>query len=205
MFYAKKNACKSILDCKKILIEIQSVKLINLDLKTCDKDVFIEHQSAIAMKANSKFDGFMSSVCSEVSNIIQEVNNMYSLSKQHPNANPMGYGDGVTEKAKSLVKIKQEKAEKKLLRQRAKLEHSTLPEFIRLIDYMGVETLVTSAIHTTSNFFEELTKVSSSVYLCTFCLFAVLSVKDGGGLHVAWISPVPMCTFPIADPCPSGA
>ena len=81
---------------------------------------------------------------------------------QHPNANPMGYGDGVTEKAKSLVKIKQEKAEKKLLRQRAKLEHSTLPEFIRLIDYMGVETLVTLAIHTTSNFFEELVNPARS-------------------------------------------
>jgi dynein heavy chain len=172
MFYAKKNACKSILDCKKILIEVQSVDLLNLDLKTCDKDAFIDHQSAQCMKANGKFDTSMGSVCNKVQHMIQEVNSLYSLSKQNSNSNSMGYGDGVTEKTKSLVKLKQEKAEKKLLRQRAKLEHNTLPEFIRLVDYMGVETLVTLAINTTSAFYEELTKVRKAGVFETMVRFS---------------------------------
>ncbi|RYG64392.1 hypothetical protein EON64_14090, partial [archaeon] len=174
LFYAKKSACKAVLDCKKIFIDIQSVKLLNLDLKTCDKDVFMEHQSAQCMKANSKFDACMTAVCNEVQNVIVEVNNLYTMSKQSANANPMGYGDGVTEKAKSLVKIKQEKAEKKLLRQRAKLEHSTLPEFIRLVDYMSVETLVTLAIHTASLFFDELTKIRKAGVFETMVRFSAI-------------------------------
>jgi dynein heavy chain, axonemal len=172
LFYAKTNACKSILDCKKLLIDVQSVKLLNLDLKTCDKDVFMEQQSAQCNKANVKFDNAMTSVCNEVKSVIAEVNNLYNTSKQHANANPLGYGDGVTEKAKSLVKIKQEKAEKKLLRQRAKLEHSTLPEFIRLMDYMSVETLVALAIGTSSSFFEELTKTRKAGVFETMVRFS---------------------------------
>lgn len=158
LFYARKNSCQAILAAKKCLIELQGVKLLNLDLKTSDKDVFFEQQTTQNSKANAKFDIAMNAMCTEVNNMIMEVNNMYAVSKQDAGANAAGYSDNAVEKAKSLVKIKQEKAEKKLLRQRAKLEHQTLPEFIRLVDYIEVEFLASLAVNTCVAFYEELIK-----------------------------------------------
>lgn len=155
LFYARKSSSSSILSVKKCLLEIQNVQLLNLDLKTCDKDVFIDQQTTQGMKANGKFDEAMRLVVAEVQSVIVEVNNMHSMARQEPNAHN-GFSD--TEKAKSLVKIKQEKAEKKILRQRAKLEFNTLPEFIRFIDYMSVQTLVALAVNTTHSFYDELVK-----------------------------------------------
>ncbi len=158
MFYGRKNSCHSILAVKKHLSEIQGVKLLNLDLKTCDKDVFFDQQSAQCLRANGKYEEAMRLVVNEVQNVVSEVNNIHNLSKQDPNASAMGYSDGAVEKAKSLVRIKQEKAEKKVMRARARMEYNTLPEFIRFVDYMTVETLVSLAVNTASVFYEELIK-----------------------------------------------
>ena len=154
LFYARKNSCESIITVRKHLMDIQNVRLLNMDLRTCDKDVFIEQQTAQGSKANAKFDEVMRLVITEVQNVMVEVNNIHSLSKQDPNASAMSYSDAAAEKTKSLVKIRQEKAEKKMLRQRAKMEFHTLPEFIRFVDYMSVETLVALAVNTFSAFYE---------------------------------------------------
>jgi dynein heavy chain len=158
MFFARKNSCDTIVAVKRHLIEIQNVRLLNLELKTHQKDEFMAMQSDTGIAANAKFEEVIAFVTREVEHIMEEVTTNYSLSKQDPNAHSMGYGDANGEKAKSLVKIKQEKAEKKVLRARAKLEHSTLSEFIRLVDYMVVETLVSLAVDTTSAFHDELIK-----------------------------------------------
>lgn len=172
LFYARKNSCESIIAVRKHLMEIQNVRLLNMDLKTCDKDVFIEQQTAQGSKANAKFDEVMRLVIHEVQNVMVEVNNIHSLSKQDPNANAMGYSDGAAEKMKSLVKIRQEKAEKKLLRQRAKMEYNTLPEFIRFVDYLAVETLVALAVNTYTAFYEELIKVRKAGIFETMVRFS---------------------------------
>jgi dynein heavy chain len=158
MFYGRKNACQSILTVKKYLNEFQNVRLLNLDMKTCDKDVFFEQQKAQCVRANGKYDEAMRLVYQEVVNVQEEVMNIHNLSKQDPSASAIGYSDGAVEKAKSLVKIKQEKAEKKVMRARARMEFNTLPEFIRFVDYMCVETLVSIAVNTASLFFDELVK-----------------------------------------------
>jgi dynein heavy chain len=158
LFYARNNSCEAILSVKKHLIEVKNVRLLNLDLKTCDKDIFIELQTAQGAKANAQFDEAMRSVISEVQNVIVAVNNMYNMSKVDPSSSMMNYTDGTEEKAKSLVQLKQEKIDRRLLRQRAKLEHGTLPEFIRFVDYMAIETLVTLAVNTCSIFYDELVK-----------------------------------------------
>ncbi len=177
MFYGRKNSCHSILAVKKYLNEIHTVKLLNLDLKTCDKDVFIEHQVAQCGKANVKYDEALRLVITEVQNVISEVQNIHSLSKQDPSANAMGYSDGAVEKAKSLVRIKQEKAEKKVLRARARMEYNTLPEFIRFVDYMAVETLVSLAVNTASAFYEELIKPRKAGVFETMVRFSALGTS----------------------------
>lgn len=158
LFFARKNSCQTIVAARRCLIDIQAVKVLNLDLRTPDKDKFYEEQILQTSKANQKFDTAMGLMCTEVQNLILEVNNLYSTTRQDHSGNALTFSDGAVEKAKSLVKMKQEKAEKKVLRQRAKLEHTTLPEFIRFVDYIAVEFLASMAISTCTSFFEELIK-----------------------------------------------
>ena len=172
MFFARKGACESILAVKRFLIDIQNVRLLNLDLKTHNKDEFMAIQSDCGVAANAKFEEVVGYVVREVERVMEEVTLNYSISKQDPNAQNMGYADAGGEKAKSLVKIKQEKAEKKVLRARAKLEHSTLSEFIRFVDYMVVETLVSLAVDTTSAFHDELIKPRKSGVFETMVRFS---------------------------------
>ena len=72
------------------------------------------------------------------------------------------YSDDVPEKHKSLLKLRQEKLERAQMRKQAKLEHATLPDFIRFVDYMAVEALVGIAITTTFHLYEELCKARKS-------------------------------------------
>ena len=178
MFFARKGACESILAVKRHLIEIQGVRLLNLDLKTHNKEEFMSMQSDSGVAANAKFEEVISYVTREVERVIEEVTVNYSLSKQDPNAHNMGYGDNNGEKAKSLVKIKQEKAEKKVLRARAKLEHSTLSEFIRVVDYMAVETLVSLAVNTASAFHDELIKPRKAGVFETMVRFSASGMRE---------------------------
>lgn len=157
-FFARKNTCQTIVNARKCLVKIQNVRLLNLDMKTSTKEVFFDQQSNQVLKANAEFEAAMSSMTNEVQGLINEVNTLYITTRQDHNNNAMSFSDGAVEKAKSLVKLKQEKAEKKLLRHRAKLEHGTLPEFIRLIDYLSVEFLVSLAVGTSVSFNDELGK-----------------------------------------------
>ena len=70
-------------------MDVQSVKLLNLDLKTCDKDVFMEQQTAQGAKANVQFDESIRAVVNDVQTVIQQVNNMYTNSKVDPASNTM--------------------------------------------------------------------------------------------------------------------
>lgn len=158
LFYARKNSCSTIVSARKCLAKVQSVRILNLDLKTSNKDVFYEHQTTQTTKANSEFDSAMNLMQIEVQSLVTEVNNLYLTTRSDHNANALAFSDAAVEKAKSLVKMKQEKAEKKVIRQRAKLEHSTLPEFIRFVDYLSVEFLVSLAVGTSTAFNEELSR-----------------------------------------------
>lgn len=157
LFYARKNSCQAIINSRKCLVKIKEVRVLNIrDLKTSTKEVFFDMQSNFINKANQEFEAAMSNMSNEVQTLISEVNNLYATTRQDHNANALTFSDAAVEKAKSLVKMKQEKAEKKLLRQRAKLEHGTLPEFIRFVDYLSVEFLVSMALNVSVGFNEEL-------------------------------------------------
>lgn len=156
LFLTRKTSCNSILSIKRYLMDIQTVKLLQLEQKISEKDNFVEQQTAQFVRATAQFEESMRHVITEVQQVIAEVSNQHGLALQDPAANALNYSDSASpEKAKSLVKMKQEKAERKLMRQRAKLEFTTLPEFIRFVDYLSVETLVGLAIGTANAFYEE--------------------------------------------------
>lgn len=73
-------------------------------------------------------------------------------------ANGRGGGLNGDNGNRSLVAIKQEQAEKKKMLQRAEHEAAMLPGFIRLVDYIAVESLVELAINTNKELLAELAK-----------------------------------------------
>eukprot|EP01041_Mallomonas_annulata_P002945 gene2945-5789_t len=162
LFLSRKTSCIPILEIKKCLLEVQKVGLLHLDLRTCDKDSFVDQQSAQCQRASSQFEESMRKVITEVQNVMTEVHNLHgSFNQDHTVVS--SYNDGINpEKTKSLVKIKQEKMERKHMKQRAKAEYHSLPDLIRFVDYLTVETLVSLTVGTAKAFYDELMKARKS-------------------------------------------
>lgn len=167
LFLARKSTCQPILEVKKQLLDVQRVHLLHLELKTSDKDVFMDQQNAQCMRANALFEDSTRKIIAEVQNVIMEVTNMHT--NMHSEAAIAEAGG--QEKTKSLVKIIQEKAERKALRAKTRMEYNSLPDFIRLVDYLTVETLVMLTIHTVQLFYEELMKQRKVGIFETFVRF----------------------------------
>lgn len=160
-FFARKTSCDPLIEIKKHLLEIQNVKLLHLELKCCDKNTFMEQQNSACTAAGQLFEESIRKIIGEVQNVIVEVNALHaSVMQEDDTHGGIVYNDGTNpEKAKSLVKLQQEKQERKATKTRAIHEHSTLPDFIRLVDYLTVETLVSLTINVADLFYEELMKV----------------------------------------------
>jgi hypothetical protein len=169
-FLTRKTSCSPIIEIKKYLLEIQHVSLIQNEIRCVDKNNYLDQQNTSFQTAFVHFEDNIRKIINEVQNVIIEVTSLYNTVQQEDdNGGGMGlggtgggmiYNDGSSpEKAKSLVKIQEEKLERKQTKLRAIYEYNTLPEFIRMIDYMTVETLASITIKAVRKFYEELTKV----------------------------------------------
>jgi len=120
----------------------------------------MEQQITMCVKATGQFEESMRLVVAAVQSVVNDINNLHSQTVQDSNNNAtLTFSDTASpEKAKSLVRMKQEKAERKLMRQRAKIEYSTLPDFIRYVDYLALEVFVALAISSVEAFHEEFAK-----------------------------------------------
>ena len=167
LFLARNSTCAPFLEVKKQLLVVQKVQLLHLELKTTDKDAFMDHVNAQCIKAGLQFEESTRKIITEVQNVIMEVTNMHT--NMHSDAAVIDSGG--QEKTKSLVKIIQEKQERKALRARSRLEYNSLPDFIRLVDYLTVETLVVLTINTVQVFYEELMKTRKIGLFETFVRF----------------------------------
>lgn len=160
LFLGRKTCYSAILSIKRNLLDIRGVELLNLDLKTCDKDVFLDQQSGQCSRAMAQFEESMRHIVSDVEGVISDINNLYSQANQDSTSAALAFSDnGGTEKNKSLVQMRKEKAERKLMRQRARHEYHSIPLFIRYVDYMTVETLVDISISSIQAFYEEFIKI----------------------------------------------
>jgi dynein heavy chain len=160
LYLTRKSSSAAIQTIKRHLMDMQNVKMLQLDLKTTDKNTFVEQQVAQCTKASTQFEEAMKQIIVETQQVISEVNNLHAQANLDPDANAGPYNDNaVPEKAKSLVKIKQEKIDRKLARQKAYIEFQGLPDFVRFVDYLTVETLVSLAVLTVENFHEVFVKV----------------------------------------------
>lgn len=157
-FLVRKTTCAPIIEIKKHLLDIQNVKLLHFDLRSCDKNVFMDQQNSTLQQASGQFEESIRKIITETQNVIVEVTTLHTNVMQEDDGPAFNDG-GNTEKAKSLVKLIQEKQERKQTKLRAIFEYNTLPDFIRLVDYLTVECLVTLTINAAHAFNEELLKV----------------------------------------------
>jgi dynein heavy chain len=183
LFITRKTSCQPILEVKKHLLDVINVKLLDLEMRTCEKDTFEEIQSAQATRASLQFEESMRRVINEVQAIIQEVNNMAGL-VQDGGRTGGGFADEA-EKNKSLVQMKEERRQLKILKARTKSEASSLPDFIRFVDYLCVETIVMLAIRTAKNFYEELLRTRKSGIFETTIRFLV-NEEGGATFHTSF-------------------
>lgn len=166
-FLSRKTSCQPIIEIKKFLLDIQHVSLIQNEIRCIDKHNYLDQQNTSFQSASIHFEDNIRKIITEVQNVIIEVTNLYNSVQQDDDNGGLGlngtgviYNDGSSpEKAKSLVKIQEEKLERKQTKLRAIYEYNTLPEFIRMIDYMTVETLTSITIKAVQKFYDELTKV----------------------------------------------
>ena len=158
LFLARNSMCRSIISVKRKLVEVKNVKLVTIDVKTCEKDYFIEQQTSYIIKMGQTFEDILRDIVREVQQVLTSIQDIHgSVIKDNPNEKfAEAFIDEV--KAKSLVQLREEKVQKKLQKQRAKFELGSLSDFIRYVDYLVVETFVTLIIKTIQSFYEELMK-----------------------------------------------
>ncbi len=157
LYMSRKTTSGAIMAIKKHLMAVQGVKLLYLDNSRgpMEMETFVETQTQSCLKAGGEFEESMRLVTQEVQTVIHQIQNMHSRASDDEDG--VAYGDDDV-KHKSLLKMRQEKLERIAMRKQAKLEYATLPDFIRFVDYLSVEALVSVAIRSVGDFYNELSK-----------------------------------------------
>lgn len=184
LFLTRKTSSKPILAIKRYLMDLQNMSLLQLDLKTTDKATFVEQQVAQCTRASVLFEESLHHIIAEVQQVITDITMHHTASSENRDASGLlgissiseaaqNFADDLLpEKVKSLVRIKQEKLEKKQTRQFAKIEYRSIPDFIRFVDYLTVETLVTLAVNSAHAFYLEFIKTRKSGIFETYVRFS---------------------------------
>jgi dynein heavy chain, axonemal len=194
LFLARKTTCPAILASKRHLRESRNVHLlsaIGTDFKPSDKDVIMEKQLGQLSKASVQFEEYVRRIIEEVSRVINDINSIHSSAYQDQSSNVLSFTDTITpEKLKSLVRLKQEKAERKQMRYRARIEFQTLPDFIRYMDYLVLENFFDLTLHGIEKFHDEFVRPRKSGIFDTMIRFT--NAASGSGVTDTVFSPT--CT-----------
>lgn len=163
LFIARKTTNPAILAVKRHLRDVRNVQLLGTipsDFKPYNKDTFSAENIKQLLSAGLQFEDSMKRIVDEVQTVINEVNKIHTLAYQDPSSNILSFSADSTspEKMKSLVKLKQEKAERKLLRHHAKVEYQSLPDFIRYLDYLVITNFFECTLHGVEKFYHEFIK-----------------------------------------------
>lgn len=153
LFVTRKTSCMQLLNIKTYLLEILKIPVLNVEFKTTVLEDFLAQSNKKCLDASREIEEYVQKIIVEVENVIADVTNIYNKANQDDSNSLTSYSDNVNaDKVKSLVKIKEEKQQLKLLRIKAKQEYNSLTDFIRFVDTMVVETLVTLVIDTIMSF-----------------------------------------------------
>jgi len=173
LFIAKESFCTPLLELRERMLELGSVRLLDLgesrQLKVFECSQFIEHQAIKRQDAAKRFETSMERVAGIVQKVCTDVTNLARTADAQggvllPSADgaavpfDMDIGGAGDNKNKSMVSIKKEESDRRRMLRRAEQEAGMLADFIRLADYMAIESLVELTVRTNRDFLAELLK-----------------------------------------------
>lgn len=161
LFLAKKSFCEPLLEVNKCIAEMHSVALLDLrSQKTFEANHFAEYQTQKRTQASKELERIMEKLQHVVERVCNEATKRAKISNEAFQNSVNGTNNPREMKTKSLVALKEERADRIRKLKTAMQEASMLGDFIRLADYMSVENLVSMCIHSHQDLLEELLKTA---------------------------------------------
>lgn len=158
LFLAKKSFSRSLINVKTLMsVDVQSVSFMELKLqKTYDHISFMEHQATKRMEALKELEACIEKLQTILFQVCLDVK-AAAKAKKTPESSTTPIVDVILgEKAKSIVHLKSEAMkEKKALKQAAE-EASMIPDLIKLVDLITVESIGELVIQRCKMFLEEM-------------------------------------------------
>ena len=158
LYLGNESFCGPLLEIKKTMIELHAVPLMDLkQMKTFQSSEFVEYQQTKRQEASRKFEEHLDKIKANVEDVCTAVIKMARSSDAYEQ---MQAGRGLTggaDKSKSMVALKEEIRNQHKALKRAEQETTMLPNFIRLVDYIAVESLAHSTVNTFQGLLNDLT------------------------------------------------
>mmetsp|Transcript_44767 Transcript_44767/g.87731 ORF Transcript_44767/g.87731 Transcript_44767/m.87731 type:complete len:3997 (-) Transcript_44767:184-12174(-) len=162
LFLARPSFCTPLIEVNKLMVEMDGIKLISWNKSSVfESDAFESEQTSQRSTANKKFEAVtdkLEACVEKVCKGVKERARAYDhgvasddLSNSRFAQHLMG-GNG---RSKSMVAIKKERAERVRRLQHAAFEANMLGAFIRLVDYMEVEHLISITTSSTAEFLKQ--------------------------------------------------
>nr|CCA20922.1 dynein heavy chain putative [Albugo laibachii Nc14] len=158
LFLAKKSFCRPLIDVKTLMtVEVQSVTFVELKVqKTYDHISFAEQQALKRNEALKELEFCIEKLQTVLFQVCLDVK-AAAKTKKVPESGRLSIIDSIlAEKAKSIVHFKSEALkEKKAIRQAAE-EALMIPDLIKLVDLITVESIAELVIQRCITFLEEM-------------------------------------------------
>ena len=163
LFFAKPVFVESLPKVNELLYTMTSCHLLELNEKTpYELSTYVDIQKTEKAKARKDFELTMEKLkyeCDSVKQVVIESANLPEMEDLDPAKL------GQRNKKKSMVQQKLEEKERKHKLKLAKEHKEMLPNFVRLVDYMSTETIVTLIIDRTSKFFRAIVEKKTGAKL----------------------------------------
>ena len=154
LFLAKPTFCEPILEIADHMHDLRGVELQDLkSMKFFEVGSFVDCQSVVRSEAVKTFESIMEKVQGVVDKVCQEAESRARSFSELSDAKSKA---SKASKTKSMVKIKQEQAELVRMRKRTRQEASMLGDFIRVTDFMTVESILGLTIATNKTLLTEM-------------------------------------------------
>lgn len=141
LFLARRSFCEPLVQAKKLVHEMTQLKLLNVQSQVYHTESFVSDQVEQRTQSSKKFEESVEKMESLVEKVCREVKDrarFYSKALADDNSSFANHNA----KSKSMVSIKKEKAERQRRLRHAQAEVDLLGSFVRVVDYMEVESLV---------------------------------------------------------------
>eukprot|EP00736_Rhodelphis_marinus_P004047 Rmarinus@m.11564 len=160
LFLAKNSFCGTLLEINALCTEMRDIRLMQIATKhTYATEEFMSLQTGERAQAAKGFESIIDQLQAKLEKVCEDVNARARLSDDALLGGGVDAIGDVTvgmskDKSKSMVAVKQEQLARLRAVRQAQAEARQLGDFIRLADYMAVESLVTLTINTNKEFLE---------------------------------------------------